>query len=118
MDISQHQLDFRLLVESDADVDFLKVDIAELKALKEVQTLWPEADNGIHLFGNSLSNAIREKGLIASYMLLYLDPKKPPYDMKGIAYLENVHVVPIVVKFSQGIEQWICLLYTSPSPRD
>ena len=54
MDISQHQLDFRLLVESDADVDFLKVDIAELKALKEVQTLWPEVDNGIHLFGLSL----------------------------------------------------------------
>ena len=113
MDISQHQLDFRLLVESDADVDFLKVDIAELKALKEVQTLWPEVDNGIHLFGNSLSNAIREKGLIASYMLLYLDPQKPPYDMKGIAYLENVHVVPIVVKFSQGIEQWIATIRQS-----
>ena len=113
MDISQHQLDFRLLVESDADVDFLKVDIAELKALKEVQTLWPEVDNGIHLFGNSLSNAIREKGLIASYMLLYLDPQKPPYDMKGIAYLENVHVVPIVVKFSQRIEQWIATIRQS-----
>ena len=113
MDISRHQLDFRLLVESDDDVDFFQVDIAELKTIEKIKDLWPKVNNSAHLFGNSLSNAIREKGLFSSFMFLYLEPQKPPYDMKGIAYLENVHVVPIVIKFSQNIDQWIASILES-----
>ena len=118
MDISQHQLDFRALDGTDVLVEFLEISIAELQTIEEVKTQWPDVDSSTHLFGNSVGNAIRKKGLISSLIRLHLKPQEPPYDMKGVAYLDNCQVVPLVLKFSQNIDQWIETIQQSFSDSD
>lgn len=82
-------------------MNFLEIEISNLQTIGEAKVLWPSVEeSSVHLFGNSVGNAVRAKGLSSRLMLLYLAPHKSPYHMKGIAYQDDVHIVPVVVKIS------------------